>query len=104
MCLYGNDIDERTSPVQARLNFAVRLDKKSDFVGRGPIQKEKEQGPALIRVGFRITGKGIPRQGQEIVLEHQSIRKVSSGTFSLTLRIIMDKGDVTLNMSNARAL
>ena len=37
MCLYGNDIDEKTSPVEARLNFAVRLDKKSDFVGRGPI-------------------------------------------------------------------
>jgi len=65
MCLYGNDIDEKTSPVQARLNFAVRLDKKNDFVGRGPIQREKEQGPARVRAGFKITGKGIPRQARK---------------------------------------
>jgi len=101
MCLYGNDIDEKITPVEARLNFAVRLDKKSDFVGRGPIQKEKEQGPARVRVGFRITGKGIPRQGQEIVLEDQSIGKVSSGTFSPTLGISIGMGYVPPNISKA---
>src|SRR2546422_9865349 len=99
MCLYGNDIDEKTTPVEARLNFAVRLDKKSDFVGRGPIQREKEQGPARVRVGFKITGKGIPRQGQEIVLEDQSIGKVSSGTFSPTLGISIGMGYVPPNIS-----
>jgi len=99
MCLYGNDIDEKTSPVEARLNFAVRLDKKSDFVGRGPIQREKEQGPARVRVGFKITGKGIPRQGQEIVLENQSVGKVSSGTFSPTLGISIGMGYVPPNIS-----
>ena len=101
MCLYGNDIDERTSPVQARLNFAVRLDKKSDFVGRGPIQLEKEKGPARVRAGFKITGKGIPRQGQEIVLEEQGVGKVSSGTFSPTLGISIGMGYVPPNISKA---
>ncbi len=101
MCLYGNDIDEKTSPVQARLNFAVRLDKKNDFVGRGPIQREKEQGPARVRAGFKITGKGIPRQGQEIVLEDQSVGKVSSGTFSPTLGISIGMGYVPPNISKA---
>ena len=99
MCLYGNDIDEKTSPVEARLNFAVRLDKKSDFVGRRPILEQKEQGPARVRVGFKITGKGIPRQGQEIVLEDQSIGKVSSGTFSPTLGISIGMGYVPPNIS-----
>ena len=99
MCLYGNDIDEKTSPVEAKLNFAVRLDKKSDFVGRGPIQREKEQGPARVRVGFKITGKGIPRQGQEIVLEDQSVGKVSSGTFSPTLGISIGMGYVPPSIS-----
>src|SRR6266705_1605674 len=99
MCVYGDDIDEKTVPVVARSNFAVRLDKKSDFVGRGPIQKEKEKGPPRVRTGFKITGKGIPRQGQEIVLEDQSIGKVSSGTFSPTLGISIGMGYDPPNIS-----
>jgi aminomethyltransferase len=99
MCLYGNDIDEKTSPVEAKLNFAVRLDKKSDFVGRGPIQVQKEQGPARVRAGFKIRDKGIPRQGQEITLEDQSVGKVTSGTFSPTLGISIGMGYVPPNIS-----
>ena len=99
MCLYGNDIDEHTSPVEAELNFAVRLDKKGDFVGRTPIQVQKEQGPARVRVGFKIREKGIPRQGQEIVLEDQSIGRVTSGTFSPTLGISIGMGYVPPNIS-----
>jgi aminomethyltransferase len=92
MCLYGNDIDEHTSPVEARLNFAVRLDKKDDFVGRSSIQELKEQGPSRVRIGFRIVDKGIPRQGQEIVSGDTSIGKVTSGTLSPTLGIGIGMG------------
>ena len=99
MCLYGNDIDEKTSPVEAKLNFAVRLDKASDFVGRGLIQVQKEQGPGRVRVGFKIRDKGIPRQGQEIVLEDQNVGKVTSGTFSPTLGISIGMGYVPPNIS-----
>jgi aminomethyltransferase len=99
MCLYGNDIDEKTSPVEAKLNFAVRLDKTSDFVGRGRIQEQKEQGPTRVRVGFRIRGKGIPRQGQEIGLEDQGVGKVTSGTFSPTLAVSIGMGYVPPNIS-----
>jgi aminomethyltransferase len=99
MCLYGNDIDEQTSPVEAKLNFAVRLDKKGDFVGRAPIQVQKEEGPDRVRVGFKIRDKGIPRQGQEIVLEDQGVGRVSSGTFSPTLGISIGMGYVPPNIS-----
>jgi aminomethyltransferase len=92
MCLYGNDIDEHTSPVEARLNFAVRLDKKDDFVGRSSIQQLKEQGPLRVRTGFRIVDKGIPRQGQEIVFDDVGIGKVTSGTLSPTLGIGIGMG------------
>jgi len=92
MCLYGNDIDEHTSPVEARLNFAVRLDKKDDFVGRSSIQQLKEQGPSRVRTGFRIVDKGIPRQGQEIVSDDADIGKVTSGTLSPTLGIGIGMG------------
>ena len=92
MCLYGNDIDENTSPVEARLNFAVRLDKKTNFVGRTSIQELKEDGPSRVRVGFRIVDKGIPRQHQEIFAGDSSIGKVTSGTLSPTLGLGIGMG------------
>lgn len=94
MCLYGNDIDENTSPVEARLNFAVRLDKKTDFIGRESIQRVKDHGPSRVRTGFRIVDRGIPRQNQEIVLDDLGIGKVTSGTLSPTLGIAIGMGYV----------
>ncbi|HEX9196869.1 MAG TPA: glycine cleavage system aminomethyltransferase GcvT, partial [Candidatus Bathyarchaeia archaeon] len=92
MCLYGNDIDEQTSPVEARLNFAVRLDKKDDFIGQDSIKQLKERGPSRVRTGFRITDKGIPRQGQEICSDDVDIGRVTSGTLSPTLGVGIGMG------------
>ena len=94
MCLYGNDIDEQTSPVEAKLNFAVRLDKKTDFIGRDAIQKLKRDGPSRVRTGFKITGKGIPRQDQEILSDDVKVGKVTSGTLSPTLGVGIGMGYV----------
>jgi aminomethyltransferase len=84
MCLYGNDIDDKTTPVQARLMFVTRLE-KDDFIGKKPIQQEKDKGPSKVRIGFRIIGKGIPRKGQEILSDAKPIGLVTSGTLSPTL-------------------
>ena len=84
MCLYGNDIDEKTTPVQARLMFVTRLE-KPDFIGKKPIEQEREKGPSRIRIGFKIVGKGIPRKGQEILSDAQEVGLVTSGTLSPTL-------------------
>jgi aminomethyltransferase len=94
MCLYGNDIDEKTSPVEAKLNFAVRLDKKTDFVGRPAIQKLKEEGPTRVRAGFTIVDRGIPRQGQEIMATGATVGRVTSGTLSPTLGFGLGMGYV----------
>ena len=99
MCLYGNDIDEETTPVEARLNFAVHLDKKLGFIGRDAIQLEKEEGPRRVRVGFKIRGKGIPRHGQDVLLEDQKVGRVTSGTFSPTLGIGVGMGYVEPGLS-----
>ncbi len=93
MCLYGNDIDEKTSPVEARLNWVVRLE-KGEFVGREPIRSVKEKGPAMVRVGFRMQAKGIPRQGHAILSEDKPVGKVTSGTFSPTLGVGIGMGFV----------
>src|SRR2546427_10777754 len=99
MCLYGNATHGHNSPCEAKLNFAFRLDKKSDFVGRGAIQRKKEQGAARVRGGFKIREKGIPRQGKEIVLEGQKVGEVTRGKFSSTLGISRGMGDVPPNIS-----
>jgi len=86
MCLYGNDIDENTSPVEAKLNWVVRVE-KPDFVGKNGIIDLKEKGPSRVRVGFKMREKGIPRQSQDIFVDAEAVGKVSSGTFSPTLSV-----------------
>jgi aminomethyltransferase len=93
MCLYGNDIDENTSPVEARLNWVVRLE-KPDFVGKNVILSSRRTGPTRVRVGFRMKEKGIPRQSQDIFADVDTVGKVSSGTFSPTLGIGIGMGYV----------
>lgn len=93
MCLYGNDIDESTSPVEAKLGWVVALEKPG-FVGRNPILSQKQAGPSRVRVGFRTTERGIPRQGQEIRSATETVGKVTSGTFSPTLNMGIGMGYV----------
>jgi len=91
MCLYGNDVDEETSPIEARLGWVVRLEKE-DFVGKDAIIKLKAAGPSRVRIGFRMKEKGIPRQGHEILSNGEAIGKVTSGTFSPTLGVGVGMG------------
>ena len=84
MCLYGNDIDENISPYEARLGFAVKLT-KADFIGKKTLDKQKAEGPKLLRVGLRATAQGIPRPGCEILKDANIIGKLTSGTFSPTM-------------------
>ncbi len=98
MCLYGNDIDENTSPVEAKLNWVVRVE-KPDFVGKNAIMSLKEKGPIRVRVGFRMREKGIPRQSQDIFADVEVVGKVSSGTFSPTLSVGIGMGYVSPSQS-----
>lgn len=93
MCLYGNDIDENTSPYDARLGFTVKLT-KSDFIGKNALEKQKAEGAKLLRIGLRATGQGIPRSGYEILKNTTTIGKLTSGTFSPTLNAGIGMGYV----------
>ena len=81
MCLYGNDIDENTSPLEARLNFVVKLE-KGDFIGREALVRQKEEGIKRKRVGIRMLERGIPRAEYEVCKNNEKIGYVTSGTFS----------------------
>ena len=84
LCLYGNDIDETTTPLQAGLSWTVKL-KKGPFIGREALVAEKEAGPARRLTGLVMTEPGIPRQGYAVHTEHGE-GKVTSGTMSPCLR------------------
>jgi aminomethyltransferase len=85
MCLYGNDIDEDTTPLEAKLTFTVRFE-KDNFIGKDALLKQKDEGLKRIRVGLRMLKRGIPRHGYEIFLDGKKIGHVTSGTFSPVLQ------------------
>ncbi len=83
-CLYGNDIDDTTSPLEAGLGWITKFTK--DFVNADALAKEKEEKPKRKLVAFMMNERAIPRQGYDIVdLEGNKIGNVTSGTMSPSL-------------------
>ena len=88
LCLYGNDIDETTSPVEAALSWAIgrRRREAGDFPGAVRILKELAQGPSRRRVGLAIEGRAPVRAGAEVLNEAgEVIGGVTSGGFGPTV-------------------
>lgn len=83
-CLYGNDIDDHTSPIEAGLGWTTKFNK--NFINSERLKKEKEQGVDNKLVGFKMIDKGIPRSGYGITdANGNKIGRVTSGTMSPTL-------------------
>ncbi len=87
MCLYGNDIDATTNPLEAGLGWITNLD-KGDFNGRAVLVKVKEEGLSRRLVAFVLNDSGFPRKGYEIYKDSENIGQVTSGTVSP----ILEKG------------
>jgi len=85
MALYGNDIDDTTTPVEADLNWIVKLD-KGEFAGSDILRRQKEEGPSRKLVGFEMIDRGIGRHGYPVVDGGREIGVVTSGTHSPTLK------------------
>ncbi|GIM44575.1 aminomethyltransferase [Collibacillus ludicampi] len=83
--LYGQEINETITPIEAGLGFFVKLD-KGDFIGRDVLAKQKEEGAPRKLVGFEMIERGIPRTHYEVQVEGKRIGEVTSGTFSPTLK------------------
>ena len=84
-CLYGNDIDQTTNPLEAGLGWITKLD-KSEFVGKPILVKAKGHGLKRKLVGFIVSDKNVPRHGYAINAHNGSSGQVTSGTFSPSLR------------------
>lgn len=82
--LYGHELNESTTPLEAKLGWSVKLN-KSDFIGKEALVKQKTEGLNKVLIGLKSTSRVIPREGYEIVLDGKVIGKITSGTFSPTL-------------------
>ena len=83
MCLYGNDMDETTTLVEAGLGWIVSLaDAKGDFPGRAVLAAQKQGGTARKLVGFEMVGRGIARHGYPALDGEQTVGAVTSGTYA----------------------
>jgi len=82
-CLYGNDIDDTTSPIEAGLGWITKLNDNNNFIDKDFILKQKEEGLTRRLRGFEMIDKGIPRQHYEICDgEGNQIGEVTSGTMA----------------------
>lgn len=83
MALYGHELDDTTTPLEAGLEWTVKLD-KGDFIGRAPLERQQESGPERRLVGFELIGRGIAREGHPVLIDERQVGKVTSGTWSPT--------------------
>jgi aminomethyltransferase len=92
--LYGNDITDTTSPLEAGLGWTVKL-KKPEFVGRDALLAQKARGLSRKLVGFDLEGRRVPRHGMAIEAGGAVVGEVTSGTFSPSLERPIGLGYVT---------
>lgn len=85
MMLYGNDIDETTTVLEAGLRGIVRLD-KGEFIGRAALQRQEREGVRRILIGFEMIDRRIARHGHTVRHDGRDIGRVTSGTFAPHLR------------------
>ena len=83
-CLYGNDIDETTNPLEAGLAWTVRFD-KSEFIGAESLRRSKELGVSRRLQGLVLDGDRIARAGAEVDKDGTSVGKVTSGSMGLSI-------------------
>jgi aminomethyltransferase len=85
MCLYGNELDAETTPLEAGIGFAVHLDKEQEFIGQNALREEKEEGLRKKLIGFELEGRGIARHDHPVQADGETVGRVTSGTLSPTL-------------------
>ncbi len=85
MCLYGQDIDDTTTPLEAGLSWLVHLDSKGDFIGRSVLEEQKAVGVSRRLVGLQMQGRHIARHDYPVINNGAIVGKITSGTLAPTL-------------------
>lgn len=99
-CLYGNDLDDHTSPIEAGLGWITKFVEGKNFTNRAALEQQKKEGVARKLVGFEMIDRGIPRHGYNLLdAEGTVIGHVTSGTMSPTRKIGIGMGYVQKEFS-----
>ncbi|TIC84615.1 glycine cleavage system aminomethyltransferase GcvT [Crenobacter intestini] len=85
MNLYGHDMDETVSPLEAGMGWTLAMKDARDFIGREALETKLSAGVAMRQVGLVLEGRGVLREGQRVVVEGVGEGVITSGTFSPTL-------------------
>ena len=87
-CLYGNDIDDTTSPLEGGLGWITKFTAGKDFIDRPLLEQQKAEGVSRKLVGLKLIGRGVPRHEYKIATpEGEEVGHVTSGTMSPTLKV-----------------
>lgn len=84
-CLYGNELDDETTPLEAGLRWVVKFKKRGGFVGMEALQAARDGGTRKKLVGLELEGKNIARHGYPVMSGDEVVGRVTSGSFSPTL-------------------
>lgn len=99
-CLYGNDIDDTTSPIEAGLGWITKFVDGKNFINRAALEKQKTEGVSRKLVGFEMIDRGIPRHGYSLTdMDGNVIGNVTSGTMSPIRKIGIGMGYVKTEFS-----
>jgi aminomethyltransferase len=97
--LYGNDIDDAHTALEAGLGWIVKLDKPGGFIGKEALEKQKAAGVKRKLVGFELTGSGVPRHGYPLLKDGQRVGEVTSGTMGPSVKKPIGIGYVPAELS-----
>ncbi|MGL6070332.1 glycine cleavage system aminomethyltransferase GcvT [Craterilacuibacter sp.] len=86
MNLYGHDMDDSVSPLEAGMGWTLAMKDEREFIGRSALLAQKAAGVAMRQVGLVLEGRGVLREGQKVVVEGVGEGIITSGTFSPTLK------------------
>ena len=100
LALYGHEIDETTTLLEANLGWICKLN-KGDFIGREALAKQKETGVRRRLVGFEVTERGIARDEQDVVINGERVGKVTSGSPAPYLKKNIGVAYVPAELANA---
>ncbi|MEZ3442561.1 glycine cleavage system aminomethyltransferase GcvT [uncultured Alistipes sp.] len=101
-CLYGNDIDDTTSPIEAGLGWITKFAEGKEFIDRGLMERQKAEGVSRKLVGFKLIDRGIPRHEYKLTTPAgEEIGCVTSGTMSPCLKIGVGMGYVRSDCAKA---
>jgi aminomethyltransferase len=102
LALYGQELTADISPLEAKVGFAVKLDKKADFIGKTALKQQKENGLSRKIMGIEMIDRGIPRHGYPVFVGEEQIGTVTTGTQSPTLQkniglVLMNTGHAAID-------